>query len=277
MALDQKIFKRRVEALKTLPTLPIVMTKIMKMVKDDRVSASSIGAVIEADQVLSARVLKIANSSFYGYSGKISSASHAVVMLGVNTIKGLVLGTTVFELMEKGLAGLWAHSMGCATTASIIARKLGADNVEDIATAGLLHDIGKVVIFTQLPRDFSKIIEITDERKATIREVEKELLGITHDEVSQWVCEKWRFPVSLREPVAYHHTPGLAKYASLETAIVHLADILIRARGFGYGGDRVMPHLKKVAWDRLSLDYKTIEGIMVDMEEELIESEDIEF
>lgn len=277
MALDQKVFRRKVEALRTLPTLPGIVTKITKMVSEEKVSAVSLGAVIETDQVLSARVLKIANSPFYGCSGRISSISQAVVILGFNTIKGLMLSATVFDLMAQGMVGLWQHSLGCATTASIIAKKLPVKNVEDVATAGLLHDIGKVVITSQLPKDFAEIIKITEEGSATIRAAEKELLGVTHDEISQWVCEKWNLPLSLKEPIAYHHTPGLARQVPLETAIVHLADILIRAQGFGYGGDKVMPPLNKQGWKRLGFDDKTLEQIIVEMEAELCETEDIEF
>lgn len=274
MTLDEKVFKRKVEALKSLPTLPDVVEKIALRISDQEVSASEIGGIIETDQVLSARLLKIVNSSFYGFPGQISSVSQAIVILGFNTVKGLVLSASVFDMMVEGMTGLWDHSLGCAMTAGCLARRLDQPDPEEITTAGLLHDIGKVIFRTQLPEDFVKALRLAEAEGITMREAEEKVIGVTHDRIAMWLAEKWKLPVSLREPIAYHHRPKVARNTLMATAIVHLADILIRAVGHGFGGDNLMPRLDSEAWDRLGLDDEIMEAVIDEIEEELDMAED---
>ena len=274
MTLDQKVLKRNVEALKTLPTLPGVVQKIAVRISEQDVSASEIGAIIETDQVLAARILKIVNSSFYGFPGQISSVSQAIVILGFNTVKGLVLSASVFDMMVEGMAGLWDHSLGCALAAGCLARRLEQPEPEEITTAGLLHDIGKVIISTQLPSEFVKVLQLARAEGITIHTAEERLIGVTHDKIAGWLADKWKLPIGLREPITYHHRPGLARNSLVPTAIVHLSDILVRAIGHGFGGDDLMPSLDPKAWEKLGLDDDTLLAVIDEIEEELGSAED---
>ncbi|HDM32619.1 MAG TPA: HDOD domain-containing protein, partial [Deltaproteobacteria bacterium] len=128
--------------IQSLPTLPPVVKKLTKMVESPDVTARDLGKLISSDQVLSAKVLKLVNSPFYGFPGRISSISHAIILLGFNVIKGVVLSASVFDLMEQSMVGLWEHSLACAIVAGTISRGLDIPEPEEVSTAALLHDIG---------------------------------------------------------------------------------------------------------------------------------------
>jgi len=138
--------KRRIEQVGELPTLPHVVQKLASMIGRPNVSAEEIGLLIEKDQVLSAKVLRLANSPFYGFPSRIASVAHAVVVLGLNVVKGLTLCATAFDMMKTaGMHQLWRHSLGVAITAHILGTKAEMKNPEEAFVAGLLHDIGKAV------------------------------------------------------------------------------------------------------------------------------------
>ena len=149
---DQTQLRQRVEKLGQLPTLPHVVQRIVSMVDRPETSAEDLGRLIEKDQVLSAKVLRLANSPFYGFPARIASVSHAVVVLGLNVVKGLTLGATIFDLMKNaGMDDLWRHSLGVAMMAHILAVRAGHKSSEEVFVAGLLHDLGKVVLYSKLP------------------------------------------------------------------------------------------------------------------------------
>ena len=135
--------KRIIMDTKTLPTLPGVITKLNSLSENDKASVQEMARIVASDQVLSARILRLANSPSYGFY-RVSTISNAMILLGVNVVKSLALSSSIFEIMEKNSIGLWEHSLGVATAANITAKKLGILEVEEIATAGLLHDIGKI-------------------------------------------------------------------------------------------------------------------------------------
>jgi len=247
--------KHRIQKLGGLPTLPQVVDKIMSMIDRPETSAEDLGRLIEKDQVLSAKVLQLANSPFYGFPARIASVSHAVIVLGLNVVKGLTLGATVFDMMKvAGMDQLWRHSLGVAMMAHILANRLGHKNPEELFVAGLLHDLGKVVVSVKLPEIASKIEDAVRERDMYMRDAEQEILGLTHAEVAGWLATAWHLPTVLKEPIMYHHQPMLAKGAPMQTAIVHVADVLVKAMGCGSSGDEFVPALSAEAWAAMKLD-----------------------
>ena len=247
--------KHRIEKLGQLPTLPQVVQKIMSLIDRPGTSAEDLGRLIEKDQVLSAKVLQLANSPFYGFPARIASVSHAVVVLGLNVVKGLALGATVFDMMKAaGMDQLWRHSLGVAMVAHLLATRLGHKNPEELFVAGLLHDLGKVVIYVKLPETASAIISAVHERDVSMLEAEMEILELTHAEIAGWLAAAWHLPTVLKEPIMYHHHPTLATVAPLQTAIVHVADILVKAMACGSSGDDLMPALSPEAWNAMNLD-----------------------
>lgn len=261
--------REKMEKLKELPTLPNVVEKISLMVESSKASAEDVGKFISSDQVLTAKVLKLINSAFYGFPGRISSVKHGLVLLGFNVVKGLVLSASVFDMMEGEMIDLWEHSLGTAITSGIIARRVKLKDPEEVSVAGLLHDIGKVVIKVSFPGEYKRIRDLVDEEEITMLEAEKSLLETNHPRIASWLCEKWNLPANLKDPITYHHSPGLAKEAPKQTAIIHLADILVKSKGFGYSGDKWVPPLDKNAWELLDLSKDDIEEIIASMDTDL--------
>lgn len=254
----------------SLPTLPQVVKKLTTMVESPDVSAQDVGKLISSDQVLGAKVLRLVNSPFYGFPGRISSITHAIILLGFNVIKGVVLSASVFDLMEQSMVGLWKHSLGSASIAGTLSRKLGLGEPEEIATACLLHDIGKVLVCFSLKDDYDLIIGMVASKECTFREAELEVLGVDHADIGGWLAREWNLPDRLVIPIEFHHRPTVAPKFSDRAAVVHIADVIVRAFGVGSGGDPWVGAVLPEAWDLLgmgSLDLKPLmKTILVDLE-----------
>ena len=266
---DKDQLRLQVEKISNLPTLPGIVTRIAEMVDSPETTGRQHGREIAKDQVISAKVLKLVNSGFYGFSEPISTIQHAVTLLGFNTVKSLVLSSTVLDLMKDSLPGLWEHSLACARTCSIIAGHIELDEQEEISTAGLLHDLGKVILRQTMEREFRRIANYIDRADMLFYQAEEKVLGVNHGEMGGWLLEKWALPPKLVEPIVDHHDfrPN-GDYAE-STAILHLADILCRAQAFGSGGDRKIPRLAPNVLETLKLTIDDVCEIMGRMHEEL--------
>ena len=266
---DKDQLRLQVEKVGNLPTLPGIVTRIAEMVDSPETTGRQLGREIAKDQVISAKVLKLVNSGFYGFSEPISTIQHAVTLLGFNTVKSLVLSSTVLDLMKDSLPGLWEHSLACARTCSIIAGHIELDEQEEISTAGLLHDLGKVILRQTMEREFRRIANYVDRADMLFYQAEEKVLGVNHGEMGGWLLEKWALPPKLVEPIIDHHDFRPNRDYAENTAILHLADILCRAQAFGSGGDRKIPRLAPSALETLKLTIDDVCEIMGRMQEEL--------
>lgn len=252
--------RNRIEQLGDLPTLPHVVQRLATMISRPTVSAEEIGTIIEKDQVLAAKVLRLANSPFYGFPSRIGSVSHAVIVLGFNVVKGLTLCASALTIMkDAGMDQLWRHSLGVAITANLLATKLEIKNPEELFVSGLLHDIGKVVLYVKWPdvgNSIKDALKTCADR--SLFDVEQELTGLSHAEIGGYLAGAWHLPITLREPILYHHNPIQAKDATLQTAIVHVADILVKGLACGNPGDDLIPPLSRPAWDQVGLDEQSL-------------------
>lgn len=268
---------RTISNVSTLPTLPGVLTKLNSLVDNDKSSIDQMSRVISSDQTLSARVLKLVNSPFYGFPGRVSTVSHALILLGVNVVKGLTLSASIFELMEKEAVGLWEHSLGTAVVARFISKELGHADLDGVSTAGLLHDIGKVVIKVMFVEEYNKIQSIASSRDMTMLEVEQEILKTDHAEIGSWLAQAWNLPQKLIEPIAYHHDVQRATEQRTVASIVHLADVLVKGCGFGTSGDEYVAPIQPAAWEHLNLTEEIVEKMVGALEEELMEAKSFSF
>lgn len=262
--------KRIIMDTKTLPTLPGVITKLNSLSENDKASVQEMARIVSSDQVLSARILRLANSPSYGFY-RVSTISNAMILLGVNVVKSLALSSSIFEIMEKNSIGLWEHSLGVATAANITAKKLGIPEVEEIATAGLLHDIGKVIIGLKCAEGMLEIRRAIQADELYIRDAERRILDTDHAEVGGWLAKSWYLPDKLSEPISFHHDLAKSEAHRIKTAVVHFADVLIKASGFGDSGDPYVPAIDPIAWEVLKLDEKMLEEIVIELEDKLIE------
>lgn len=275
MSKAEKI-KSITKRIQSLPTLPPVVRKLTTMVESPDVTAQEVGKLISSDQVLSAKVLKLVNSPFYGFPGRISSISHAVILLGFNVIKGVVLSASVFELMEKSMVGLWEHSLGSAIVSGAIARTLGLNEPEEISTAALLHDIGKVLVRVSLTADYDRISLLVEQKGCSFREAEVEVLGVDHGDIGLWLSQEWGMPERLVVPISSHHDPESAVKFKERVAVVHIADNIIRAFGVGFGGDKWVGRIKPSQWELLGMDKVDLPQLMRKILSELEEIENLQ-
>lgn len=263
---------RIIKDTRSLPTLPGIITRLSSLAEDGKVSVDEIARVVTSDQVLSAKVLKLVNSPFYGFSGRISTVSKALILLGVNVVKSLAISSSIFDIMEKNIVGLWEHSLGAAVAANIIARELNLPEREEISTAALLHDIGKVIIKIKLEEDYDHLVNVIKEKELPMIDCERELFNIDHAEIGEWLGKSWLLPEKLIEPIACHHNVEKSNAQRAKTAVVHIADVLTKASGFGFSGDDFVQHIQKAAWEKLGLTHVMLKEIVAELEDNLIEA-----
>ena len=219
--------------------------------------------VIGRDQVITGKVLKMVNSPAYGFPGRIASIQNALVLLGFNVIKGLLLAATVFDSIPKGVPELWSHSLGCANACKELGRLLNLENSYELFTAGLLHDIGKVVIAVQLPEAHEEIIRLRRQEGLSSYVAEERVLGMAHARIGAWFAEHWSLPASLCQALACHHRPTNSRHAMTVPSVVHLADFLTYLFEYGNNNDDNVPLLDPHAFKQLELNQQKL-GMVVD-------------
>ncbi len=273
--IDLKTVKDRVESVHTLATIPSVATRLMELVSDPAVSLPEISRFVSGDPVLTTKVLRMVNSPVYGFPGRISSVNQAVLLLGLNVVKGLLFGVTVFDLMQKTMIGLWEHSLGCAIVSRLVAKKKGLKEPEEASVHGLLHDIGKVILVLQFPEEYEAVLQEAQAKEVNLYEVENEYFSTTHATVGAWIAGQWSFPKVLVDVIGYHHRPQLSKVDPMATAVVHFSDVLLKGRGFGFAGDYTVPPIHPSAWELLGLNDSEIREILKEAEDLLVQVADL--
>jgi len=259
-----------------LPTLSVVANNIILITQNPKSSALEVGRAISQDQALVSKILRIANSTFYGFPRKISTIPHAVVILGFANIRNLVLTASIYDMFQsKGWdgyfdrEGFWKHSLACGVTSKLIAKRLGIKNLEEVFIWGLLHDLGKLILDAYFREDFTRVVFLVKEKEILIRDAEQQLLGFDHATVGSLVANKWNLPPAVIKAIRFHHNPPLANESMRIVAIVHLADILCRAIGMGNGGDSKVPSINEDSWRLLSLNKQIIKSLFLEMEQEI--------
>jgi putative nucleotidyltransferase with HDIG domain len=207
---------------------------VQKLAKPDS-TPQEIHELLSQDQSLAARVLKMANSPFYGASRRVSSIKEAVIFMGFDTIGSFIMSSVMKDMTATaGEAGrsLWEHSICCAAGARHLGRILGHQRLEVIFLAGLMHDIGKSVLFLQVPEMMQEVVLAVNGGKS-FPEAESELLALTHAEVGQLLAQNWQFPLAMVDVVANHHAPERAATARELTHTVSIANSLCHKLGIG--------------------------------------------
>ncbi|MBI5639108.1 MAG: HDOD domain-containing protein [Nitrospirae bacterium] len=228
-----------------IPSVPMVAVKILRLVEDPSTDVEALQDAIMSDQSLAARVLRVANSAYYGLRRNIDTISEAIVMMGFGTIKNLTLAVSTKEVYKKfGLLEqkLWEHSIGVSVAASILAAEVRFLHLEEASVAGLLHDVGKVIMNNSQPDRFSALTEMVYNERVTYYQREKEVFGFGHAEVGGIFAQKWGFPENLCDAIRRHHfnhyddLMDLAPDVRTLCCIITLADAICIRLGVGYRG-----------------------------------------
>ncbi len=275
MEFTEEKLEQRVVGLANLPTLPGIIQEITELTECPETNAGDVATVISSDQVLSAKVLRLVNSPVYGFPGRISSITHAVVLLGYNVVKGLALGTAVFGSLGQHVQGLWEHSFGCAVLSRRLAQKVGIPDADEVMVAGLLHDLGKVVLAYLEPEAYGTAMERAESERQHVAACERAVFTVDHARVNRWLADEWRFPKRLTQPIIYHHQPEAAKGNQGVVDVVHLADILARAMGYGFPGDPTFPALSPEAFQRLDVPFEELDEVLAESETDYVAGLDV--
>ena len=274
---DPAAIRKTIENVSNIPTLPIVIEKITRLLQNPSTSAEEIGKAITTDQALASKVLKLVNSAFYGFPGKISTITHAVVILGFSTVKNVVLTASIFDAFSKrvslsqnfDLQKFWLHSIACGAASQCIARHIGYAAKEECFIAGLIHDVGKIIMCYYLPDEFETVVTDRIRKDCLFYESEKEVLHITHQELGGIIAERWNLPAALQSAVKNHHYQASDKEFSTVTGIVHASDIFVRALGIGNGGDNKIPQMSDMVWTNLGFDGIQLQALLEDIESDV--------
>ena len=253
-----------------LVSLPEVYQRVNMVIENPQSTADSVGKVISQDPALTARLLKIANSPFYGFASEIETVSKAVAVLGTKKIRDLVLASSlssVFDGISSDLVPMqafWKHSVFCGLIARNIAFETRKAQGEFVFIAGLLHDIGKLVIGSKLPdmaREASLMVA-EGAGKIALNDAEQKIMGFDHAQVGGELVQNWKLTVSLQECVEFHHDPGKAKDNPVEVAIVSMANIITNFAEQETDADFDPAKIDPLAWQVTGLESELIEPLI---------------
>lgn len=269
-----------VRAVEDLPALPAVVQRVIELTEDPRSTAKDINNVITQDQGLTAKVLRLANSAFYGFPRRISTVTDATILLGFQTIRSIVLAASVSEMMKKSLKGyalergeLWRHSQAAAVSARMLAKEIKFPRLEVAYTAALLHDIGKLILDVYLTEEYEAVLEKVEKEGVTFLQAEEEILGFNHATVGAKVAEKWNLPAELAEAIGLHHEPERARENPKLTAITHVADCMSVTLGMGVGIDGFLYTISPKAIELLGLNEPLVDRLIANLAEILVDED----
>ncbi len=259
-----------------LPEVFNVAIMVAKELDNPDVNAQSLAKIISTDPALTTQLLRLCNSAQYGFSKKIASIKEAIPRLGFKTLKSLVFLAISQGMLNKEVKGydltkgaLWENSISCAVYARYLAKKCNYHDPEIAFTAGLLRDIGKLIIHEYVSESYDDIIQEVNNSNITFSEAEEKTLGFNHSEIGGKVAEKWNFPCGLVESIKYHHTPGNAKKDPVLVSIVHVADVLTMMLGAGIGSDGMMYKIEMNTLEKLNIPVAP--GVIEELVSEIVE------
>jgi putative nucleotidyltransferase with HDIG domain len=253
-----------------IPTLPTTVIRVTQMIEDPLCSSGDLARIILQDPAMAAKILKLANSAYYGFRQKIASVPQAISLLGFSTLKNTLLSAAVFDLFRLSASGfdvqgLWKHSVATAAAAKLLAKRVRYPSLEKAYTAGLLHDLGKVLIARYLPKSLVSVMRMVREEQVAMYDAEAHVIGLAHPAFAGWVMSRWGMPSQLIEAVEFHHQPTRAEFSFDLAAIVYIADIIAHRAGIGNSGDEMIREIDPVVREHLRIN----ETLMLEVQDSL--------
>ena len=270
---EEELKDKILKSVKELPPMPQVIIKTQEVMSDSKADAKKIAEVIETDQSIATRVLKVANSAYFGMSGKISSISHASVVLGHKILEEIVTLAGAEGILAGKLPGygydsqdLWKHSLAVAFASKIIANSKYPGLVKEAHMTGLIHDVGKIILDNYIVEKKAEIESFMEKEEKTFFEAESQYLGFNHADIASDVCKKWNFPESINIAIKYHHQPTGSDGNEL-CYILHMADYIATLSGIGYDSDDILYELEEGTMDYLSFSNENVSEIVLQVTE----------
>ncbi|NDV27968.1 HDOD domain-containing protein [Desulfovibrio sp. JC010] len=264
---DEGTFEDIVEAELKIASFPDIFFKVKEAVEDSKSTAEHIAEVVGLDVGLSTQLLKLVNSPLYGFPSEINNLVRAVALIGGKELCTLALGLSTIgyfkdippELID--MRSFWMHSLTCGVFSKVIAEKVDGVGPEMMFTAGLLHDVGRLILFKKMPYSAVQAMLFARENFIPLLEAEDMVLGFNHTQVARCMLEKWNFPAALTEIISSHHAPGKSSMAK-EAAILQIADNLALSVGIAEGGMYVLPGVDEEVWEQLGIDTDILKKIV---------------
>lgn len=252
-------FRKDIDKIDNLPTLPTVFAEVDRLCKNPDVGADELSKVIETDPSITLKLLSLANSAFFGFSRKINTVSEAISLLGNKTVQNAVLNISVYEATKdlENSAGLdkkdfWAHSAAVGSVARFICKTMKIER-DEAFTAGIVHDMGKIILDSLYVEFYKDVLQKVAEAPVTIYDAEDEVIGLTHAKIGQELAEAWNLGPELISAIAYHHEPRRAEGDKQIAHLVHVGDCVARKMGIGSGGDTVVPEISEASYKELGI------------------------
>ena len=267
--------KQLTDGMPNLGSYAGVIAEIETVLSDSRSSLADLAEVIEKDPDLAARLLKLGNSAFFGFAQRLETVSEATRLIGIQQVMDLIAASMVIEAFEGiapehvNMESFWKHSLACGIGARCLAVARQLPRAEKFFVAGLLHDLGRLVIFSRAPEQASEIFALHQSRRMLLRDAEREVLGFDHAEIGGELVRTWQYPANLVHAVACHHAPMSAGFFQLDSSVVHLADYLVHAMQVGNSGERFVPPLSTSAWERVGLTADALESVMESIDQQI--------
>jgi HD-like signal output (HDOD) protein len=267
--------KQLTERMPSLGSYAGVMAELEHLLEDPNSTLANFGECIEKDPDLASRLLKLANSAFYGFSRRLHTVAEAVSLLGIQQLQTLIRASSVIEVFdgiapaEVDMESFWKHSLACGIAARALGVARQFPTADKLFVAGLLHDLGRLVLLGRMPGKAAEIFKLYQSRKMLLRDAERAVLGFDHSQIGEELARGWQFPSNLVGAIGDHHHPMLAGFFQLESSVVHLADYLVHVMQVGNSGEKYVPPLDERAWERVGLSVHVVETVMRVVDEQV--------
>lgn len=265
-----------VKSVHDLPSLSMIVMEVLQTFEQTDVNTGLLADKVAKDQALAAKTLRLANSSFYGLQRKVATIQQAITVLGFDSVRTLITAAAITDVFSDAQGpfwdsrAFWRHSVGTALCAKMTARHLKMN--QDIAfVAGLLHDIGKLVLITRFPERYAEAVAYRDEHDCYVLEAERKVLELDHTQVGRALAERWKFPMTVQRAISSHHAPTGHDLGDIP-AVVHIADALAHALDLSAKEDDLVPQVSEAAWSSLPIDARAFDRICREAESEFEEA-----
>ena len=254
-----------VKRVRDLPSLPSIVLDLIASFEREDVDPTTLAEKMSRDQALAAKTLRLANSSFYGLPAKVSTVRQAIFVLGFDSARALAVASSVIETFSGStfrridVAGFWRHSIAAALCAKNLARHAGVD--QDYAfIAGLLHDIGRLVLASGFPGDYARVLDCCERDGMAMSEAELGVFGVDHQLIGQMLAEAWKFPPVIQRAIGQHHAPAMDELGDVP-GVVHAANAMVQALDLGGGAHVAVARLLDATWDSLRLTPEQLRAV----------------